>query len=79
MNSKPRARFWIEIGLTITSGFLLALTIVWRDWIEIIFKVDPDENSGSLEWLIVIALVVTTVAFALLARSEWQRRRAPAN
>ena len=36
---------------------LLALTLVWNDWIELLFRIDPDAGSGSLEWAICIALI----------------------
>ena len=65
-----RKRFWIETGPAVVSGFLLLLTLVNSDWIEATFRVDPDAGNGSLEWLIVAALLATTVAFGLLARAE---------
>ena len=65
-----RRRFWIEAGLAVTSALLLLLTLVRREWIEASFHVDPDAGDGSLEWLIVAGLFVTTVTFALLACTE---------
>ena len=44
-----RNRFWFESALTLASGFFLALTLVWRDWIEAVLHVDPDRHNGSLE------------------------------
>jgi hypothetical protein len=32
-------------------------TLVWNDWIELLFKVDPDAGDGSLEKAIVAVLV----------------------
>ncbi len=60
-----RKRFWIEAGLAVVSGFLLLLTLVNSEWIEASFRVDPDGGNGSLEWLIVAALLATTVAFGV--------------
>ena len=68
-----RMRFWIEAALAPASGLLASVTVLWRDWIEEIFHVDPDGGSGSLEWLIVAALVAVTLTFALAARAEWRR------
>ena len=65
--------FWIEATLAAASALLLALTLVWEDWIEIIIGVEPDNRSGSLEWLIVIACLGTAVVFSVLARQEWRR------
>src|SRR5712691_7859418 len=44
-----------------------------REWIEAVFNVDPDGGDGSLERLIVVALAMVTVVFAVLARLEWRR------
>jgi len=73
MLRKARVRFWIEIVLAAVTIALLLLTLISRDWIEEVFGVDPDAGSGALEWGIVIALAVATVAFSLMARAEWKR------
>jgi hypothetical protein len=67
---EQRKRFWIEVGLAVLSGSLALLTLITREWIELLFGVDPDGGSGLLEWLIVVALAAVTVMFGLLARSE---------
>jgi DMSO/TMAO reductase YedYZ heme-binding membrane subunit len=69
-----RTRFWFESALTLASGFLLGLTLVWRDWIEAVLHVDPDRHNGSLEGIIAAALCSLTLALGLLTRSEWRRR-----
>lgn len=74
MRGRLRTRFWIETGLSLASLLFLVLTLAWKDWIEIVFRVDPDNHSGSLEWLIVVVSVVVTITFAGLARAEWRRR-----
>jgi hypothetical protein len=74
MTQLPR-RFWLELGLAGFSAFLLVLTLITREWIELIFGVDPDHGNGSLEWLIVVAALVATVTFSVLARVEWQRAK----
>ena len=66
-------RFWVESGLAVLSVILLLATLLWKDWIEIVFDVDPDAGSGALEWAIVIVAAVLTVVFSALARSEWRR------
>jgi hypothetical protein len=70
-------RFWIEAGLAASSSVLLLLTLVTRDWIEAILRIDPDGGSGSFEWLVAAGLLATTLAFGLLARAE-RARAAPA-
>ena len=73
MLRKARVRFWIEVILAMVTAALLLLTLISREWIEEVFGVEPDAGSGALEWAIVVALAVATVAFSLLARAEWKR------
>ena len=68
----------MEVILGAASILLFAVTLIWKDWIEIVFKVDPDEGNGSFEYLILGVLVVVTVASWWLARTEWRRARGPA-
>jgi hypothetical protein len=68
-----RVRFWLEV---VTGGAAAALglvTLVWRDWIEAVFGTDPDQNRGTLEWLIVAVLLAVAVALGGLARADWKR------
>ncbi len=67
-----RARLWIEAIASVTAAMLAIITLLWRDWIEVVFRVDPDNHSGQLEWLIVAALVVAAVACGSLARRDWR-------
>lgn len=66
-----RRRFWAEAGLTGLSAFLGVLTLVWRDWIEDVSGWDPDRHNGSLEWLIVVALL--TLASSSAGSREGRR------
>jgi hypothetical protein len=75
MRKALRRRFWVETGLAIVTGVLFVITLVWRDWIEIVFRVDPDSQSGTLEWWIVGALLVITITLLALASYEWRRVR----
>jgi hypothetical protein len=66
-------RFWVEAGLGLASTVFALLTLAWKDWIEIVFRVDPDHHSGSLEWIVVaVAVAVTVITFAA-ARLEWRK------
>jgi hypothetical protein len=76
MKSGLRRRFWPESGLGVITAVMFLVTLVRRDWIEAVIGVDPDQHSGSLEWLIVGALLVATVALFALARYEWRRASA---
>ncbi len=68
-----RRRFWVELAVAVVSVFLVLLTLVWRDWIEEVFGVDPDHGNGSLEWLIAVAFVAAAIVFCAGARREWRR------
>jgi hypothetical protein len=76
MRNALRRRFWLETGLAIITGILFIITLVQRDWIEIVFNVDPDNYNGSFEWLIVGVLLVVTLTLFTLASYEWRRARA---
>ena len=73
MGRAVRRRYWVEVGLAIVTAALLVLTLITREWIEIVFGVDPDGGSGALEWAIVAGLAVLTLASTVAARLEWVR------
>jgi hypothetical protein len=57
----------------VASAALFTVTLLWHDWIEIVFRIDPDHGSGWLEWLIVAAEFGLTVTFSISAGQEWRR------
>lgn len=69
-----RARFWAESSLGIAAAALALLTLVWREWIEAIFRIDPDGGNGAAEWAAVGVLGVASIACSLLAAREWRAR-----
>ena len=73
MKRSLRWVFWIEIVAALPSAVSLVLTLLWRDWIEILFHFDPDRSSGAVEWLIVVASLAITLLLGTLARNEWRR------
>ncbi|HVB72860.1 MAG TPA: hypothetical protein VNE38_04825 [Ktedonobacteraceae bacterium] len=73
MRKALRGRFWLETSMAIVAGILFVITLVWHNWIEIIFNVDPDKGSGFLEWLIVGVLLIVTIVLFILARYEWRK------
>jgi hypothetical protein len=75
MKDQLRLRYWIAVAAA-AVGFLLGMvTIVWRDWIEIFFGVDPDRGSGALEWFIVAGCLAASALCLVVARYERRRAR----
>lgn len=77
MTRSLRFRFWVEAALALASVGLLLLTVLWRDWIEALTGLDPDQHSGALEWLVVVVMVAAALTFTQLARLEWRKSAAP--
>ena len=71
-----RNRFWVETALGSVAGILAVVTVFYREWMEMLFGVDPDGGSGALEWTIVAVLAAFAVALGLVARSELRRATA---
>jgi hypothetical protein len=65
MKRALRRPFWLEMSMVIVTCIVFVITVVQRDWIEVVFGVDPDNRSGALEWVIVGALFVVTIRFSL--------------
>jgi hypothetical protein len=73
---RPLSRlFWWEVVSAGMSGVVAAVTLVWPDWIELVFNVDPDGGDGSLEWLVAGLATAVTLTLCLAARREWRRVR----
>ena len=69
--------FWVETSAATASAILGVVTTVWREWIELVFGVDPDHGSGVLEWGLVAGCAAVALVLGLTAHYEW-RRHAPA-
>ncbi len=68
----------IETALAVLFAGMAVLTAFWPDWIEAVFRVDPDGGNGSAEWLAVIVLGVAAIAAFILARRDYRTVRAAA-
>jgi hypothetical protein len=66
----------IEIAVAVVAGLLGMVTVFWHDWIEGLSGWDPDQHSGSLEWLMVAALLAVSLGVGLLARRHLRDLRA---
>jgi hypothetical protein len=65
--------FGLETALGCGALTFAVITAIWRDWIEIVFDIDPDKHSGSLEWAIVVACLAIAMISGVAARAQWQR------
>lgn len=68
-----RWRLGVAASCAAVCWLLLSVTLAIRDWIEAVFRVDPDHGNGSLEWLIVAVLFVAAVALSGVTRREWRQ------
>jgi hypothetical protein len=73
VEDKTRSRFRLEAGLAALSGVLALVTLLWRDWIELVFRVDPDRHNGSFEWLLATVFLGAAICFGGLAAAELRR------
>jgi undecaprenyl pyrophosphate phosphatase UppP len=67
-----RVRARLETAVALLAGVLGIVTIFWHDWIEILTGRDPDQHNGSVEWILVVALLAVAVAAGLAARRHWR-------
>ncbi len=70
MKFKPRKRYWLECASALCSGTLFLLTLLWPDWIEAIFGIEPDSRGGWLEMALAVSSLAATLIAASLARIE---------
>jgi hypothetical protein len=68
-----RRRFWLELALAIVSIGLLVVTLLWHDWIEVVFGVEPDGGSGTSELAILLAWLAMALTSSCGAALEWRR------
>lgn len=73
MKRKMRQVFWWEVAGAVLSAGLLVATLINREWIEVVFRIDPDGGSGTLEWAIVVILAALTLLSLTLVGREWRR------
>jgi len=68
-----------ELAATCVSSVLAIVTIAWPNWIELVFRTNPDHGSGALELLITAVLIAAAVTSALAVRAQIRHGHAAAN
>lgn len=56
-------------------SFLTLLSLVWPEWIELLFRFDPDRGDGRVEWAIVVMSGLAAVGSAVLLAWDFRLRR----
>jgi hypothetical protein len=72
MNSGLRLRLCFEAIVGACSASLLALTLVWPDWIERFVGVHPDGGDGSVEWELVAFFSALSVVALGMTWRDWR-------
>lgn len=70
--ARIRRRLRLEVIGAICTALLALLTAFVPDWIEAVFRVDPDHGNGSLEITIVIVFGLVTLLLLYRARVSWR-------
>ena len=68
----PPTRFWWQVAAAAANALLAAVTLVWPDWLELAFHVDPDGGNGSFEWLVVGVTAALALALGVRAVRTWE-------
>jgi hypothetical protein len=67
-----------EVATTCVSSVLAIATIAWPNWIELVFRADPDHGGGALEILIAAVLIAAAVGSAVAVRAQIRHGHAAA-
>jgi hypothetical protein len=70
---RVRVRFALEVVVAVIALALAVVTVVWRGWIEDVFRVNPDQGDGAVEWAFVFSLTAISVSLMFAAKRECRR------
>ena len=73
MKRQLRKIFWWEAAGAVASAVLFTVTLFNREWIEVLFGVEPDGGNGTMEWAVVIILAALTLLSVAVVSREWRR------
>jgi len=63
------------VGLAVLTAVVALVTQVWPNWIELVFRVDLDHGSGSLERVLVGVWLVAFLTSVAVAGTEYRRQQ----
>jgi hypothetical protein len=66
-------RFWFEAATAVVGACLFVLTLITREWFELLTGIDPDGGNGSLELVIAGTLLAISAVSIALARRDYTR------
>jgi hypothetical protein len=78
MRRQLSARFWFETVAAVIGTVLFVMTLITREWFELLTGLDPDGGSGSLEIALAASLLAVSLGSAFAARRTYRRTPAPA-
>ena len=78
MRRQLPARFWFETITAVLGLALFVLTLVTREWFELLTGIDPDGGNGALEIALAVTLLALSAASVLAAHREYRRAIVPA-
>jgi hypothetical protein len=67
------ARFWFETSTAVLGLALFVLTLVTREWFELLTGIDPDGGNGALEIALAVTLLALSAVSAFAARRQYER------
>jgi hypothetical protein len=73
MRRKLPARFWFEATAAVIGLVLFIVTLISREWIELLTGWDPDRGNGALEVGLTVALLGVAAWSAFSARRDFHR------
>ena len=66
-------RLRVELALLACCALLTVGTLLWPDWLELAFGVDPDGGGGAVEWSLLAGSLTGTAALLAVTAREWRR------
>ena len=78
MSRNLPARFWFEAVTGVIGLALFVLTLVTREWIEVLTGWDPDGGNGAVEIALAFALLAISALSMFAASRDCRRAAAPA-